>query len=142
MNIAKGPKFKPWAVRVLGDGEILYACPKCSMKFFMLKNEEKYCHNCGFAMDWNVVLCSTDIKTAEDLVALNKAQKPEEFERYYRENGEPRTCCTDCKHYEEGGCSVPPSLKWKEVKVLSLTGGEDSALCDLFQREGEIIKWD
>lgn len=124
-------KIKPWAVRICGDGELLYACPKCTMRFFIFKNAEKYCHNCGCAIDWNVVLCSTEIKTAEDLVALNKAQKPAEFARYYKESGEPKTC-KDCGHYKDG-CTVPASLKWAAMKVASLTGGENTVLCDVFK---------
>ncbi len=34
--------------------EILYKCPKCNTSFRMLTTYEKFCHNCGQKINWNV----------------------------------------------------------------------------------------
>lgn len=34
--------------------EILYKCPKCNTSFRILSHHEKFCHNCGQKINWNV----------------------------------------------------------------------------------------
>ena len=35
---------------------IFYKCPKCGTDFRIFGENEKFCHNCGIEIDWNVLL--------------------------------------------------------------------------------------
>lgn len=51
--------MKPAAERINqwdNADEVIYCCPKCHCSFSIFGINEKFCHNCGQAIDWNVII--------------------------------------------------------------------------------------
>lgn len=65
--------------------EILYKCPKCDTSFRILSYHEKFCHNCGQKINWNIPLhlkkpYTGDWKKKSEFVALiNSLVQSEEY---------------------------------------------------------------
>lgn len=60
-------KNKPLPARLnrqFSQVEIIYRCPCCNTLFALYGYQEKFCHNCGTAIDWNVVIAISE-KEAE-----------------------------------------------------------------------------
>lgn len=51
-------KRKPIAVDISnwGGRSIVYECPNCHTSFRLMEDKERFCHNCGIKIDWNVQL--------------------------------------------------------------------------------------
>lgn len=39
--------------------EIIYCCPNCNISFAILGCKEKFCHNCGTKINWNVPIMAS-----------------------------------------------------------------------------------
>lgn len=78
-------KIKPIAYRISKWGsctEIIYRCPKCKTSFAILGSKEKFCHNCGTEIDWNVYATLKESFISDDyelekklLTYINQANK-------------------------------------------------------------------
>lgn len=52
-------KLKPIAERISqwnNADEVIYRCPKCNCSFSIFGTSEKFCHNCGQEIDWNIII--------------------------------------------------------------------------------------
>ena len=63
--------------------EIIYSCPVCRTSFRYFGPKEKFCHNCGVKIDWDVLLAlkepfEGDYEKQKLFIAeLNRKQKGE-----------------------------------------------------------------
>lgn len=56
-------KAKPIAERLSqwnNANEVIYSCPNCRCSFNIYGSKEKFCHNCGQEIDWNVILYANE----------------------------------------------------------------------------------
>lgn len=87
-------KEKPIAERISqwnSATEVIYACPKCKCSLGFYGTDEKFCHNCGQEIDWNVVIkvnkrwsnkyhgCETYQKAREVIEQLNAINQGNTF---------------------------------------------------------------
>lgn len=69
-------KLKPKAYSMGCSGyEILYKCPKCSMKFNLANEDWHYCPCCGQALDWGVIVESNEEWKQKFLDVLDNSEK-------------------------------------------------------------------
>ena len=68
--------MRPKATKIYNKTKVLYECPKCGASFRILETQEKYCHNCGIEIIWDVPIYLTqDIDESQEkefLEVLNK----------------------------------------------------------------------
>ena len=76
-------KIKPIANRISQwnlMNEVLYKCPKCDASFQIYGSNQNYCHMCGQAIDWGVII-KVNNRWKDEYHGCNDYQKQQELMR-------------------------------------------------------------